>query len=224
MSARRSSPCRCSRSTWSAPAAGPAADRPGPAATAAHRRFRAGISAGYAALEGVGHLAGLPRARRIATGSHRIEAAAIPATIWLLDRVPAWQPSIGSSSAAPISVAELAARAAGHGPGWTAPVAGTPMPNGPACRLAIADLGRPAGSRPQSAGHQRDRLPSALPDLRCGRALAGHPGSGAAADRRHRRPGPAGAPGRRGFWWVKWVASVELSDRPAYVQSPFPLQ
>ena len=32
------------------------------------------------------------------------------------------------------------------------------------------------------------------------------------------------APGRRGFWWVKWVASVELSDRPAYVQSPFPLQ
>ncbi len=32
------------------------------------------------------------------------------------------------------------------------------------------------------------------------------------------------APGRRGFWWVKWVASVELSDTPAYAQSPFPLQ
>ena len=32
------------------------------------------------------------------------------------------------------------------------------------------------------------------------------------------------APGRRGFWWVKWVASVELSDTPAYAQAPFPLQ
>jgi DMSO/TMAO reductase YedYZ molybdopterin-dependent catalytic subunit len=32
------------------------------------------------------------------------------------------------------------------------------------------------------------------------------------------------APQRRGFWWVKWVASVELSDLPALKQSPFPLQ
>ena len=27
----------------------------------------------------------------------------------------------------------------------------------------------------------------------------------------------------RGFWWVKWVASVGSSDAPAYAQSPFPL-
>jgi DMSO/TMAO reductase YedYZ molybdopterin-dependent catalytic subunit len=32
------------------------------------------------------------------------------------------------------------------------------------------------------------------------------------------------APHRRGFWWVKWVASVQLSDLPAWGQSPFPLQ
>jgi DMSO/TMAO reductase YedYZ molybdopterin-dependent catalytic subunit len=32
------------------------------------------------------------------------------------------------------------------------------------------------------------------------------------------------APHRRGFWWVKWVASVRLSDIPALAQSPFPLQ
>lgn len=31
------------------------------------------------------------------------------------------------------------------------------------------------------------------------------------------------APGRRGFWWVKWVASVEVNDVPWWVQSPFPL-
>ena len=32
------------------------------------------------------------------------------------------------------------------------------------------------------------------------------------------------APGHRGFWWVKWVASVELSAYPATAQPPFPLQ
>lgn len=32
------------------------------------------------------------------------------------------------------------------------------------------------------------------------------------------------APGRRGFWWVKWVRSVEPSGRPSWWQSPFPLQ
>jgi hypothetical protein len=30
-------------------------------------------------------------------------------------------------------------------------------------------------------------------------------------------------PHRRGFWWVKWVESVKLSDLPAWGQSPFPL-
>jgi Oxidoreductase molybdopterin binding domain len=31
------------------------------------------------------------------------------------------------------------------------------------------------------------------------------------------------APGRRGFWWVKWVERVDTSDRPWWSQSPFPL-
>lgn len=31
------------------------------------------------------------------------------------------------------------------------------------------------------------------------------------------------APGRRGFWWVKWVTRVEVVDAPWWVQSPFPL-
>jgi Oxidoreductase molybdopterin binding domain len=31
-------------------------------------------------------------------------------------------------------------------------------------------------------------------------------------------------PGRRGFWWVKWVRSVEPSELPSWWQSPFPLQ
>ncbi len=31
------------------------------------------------------------------------------------------------------------------------------------------------------------------------------------------------APGRRGFWWVKWVTSIQPSARPAWAQSVFPL-
>ena len=31
------------------------------------------------------------------------------------------------------------------------------------------------------------------------------------------------APGRRGPWWVKWVTSIEPSDRPWWLQAPFPL-
>ena len=32
------------------------------------------------------------------------------------------------------------------------------------------------------------------------------------------------APGRRGFWWVKWVVRIEVVDAPWWRQPPFPLQ
>jgi hypothetical protein len=39
----------------------------------------------------------------------------------------------------------------------------------------------------------------------------------------HGFPARIVAPGRRGFWWVKWVASIEVSPRPPWAQSFFPL-
>ncbi|MEX2459368.1 MAG: molybdopterin-dependent oxidoreductase [Actinomycetota bacterium] len=39
----------------------------------------------------------------------------------------------------------------------------------------------------------------------------------------HGYPARVVAPGRRGFWWVKWVTEIELSPRPWWLQSPFPL-
>ena len=39
----------------------------------------------------------------------------------------------------------------------------------------------------------------------------------------HGFPARLVAPGRRGFWWVKWVTDIEVSDRPWWWQSPFPL-
>ena len=32
------------------------------------------------------------------------------------------------------------------------------------------------------------------------------------------------APGRRGYWWVKWVRRVEVVDSPWWLQPPVPLQ
>ncbi|HEX2090710.1 MAG TPA: molybdopterin-dependent oxidoreductase [Actinomycetota bacterium] len=39
----------------------------------------------------------------------------------------------------------------------------------------------------------------------------------------HGYPARLVAPGRRGFWWVKWVASIEVTDAPWWLQPPFPL-
>jgi DMSO/TMAO reductase YedYZ molybdopterin-dependent catalytic subunit len=39
----------------------------------------------------------------------------------------------------------------------------------------------------------------------------------------HGFPARLVAPGRRGFWWVKWVTSIELDPAPWWRQPPFPL-
>ena len=39
----------------------------------------------------------------------------------------------------------------------------------------------------------------------------------------HGFPARIVAPGRRGFWWVKWVVAIHPSMTPWWVQSPFPL-
>jgi hypothetical protein len=39
----------------------------------------------------------------------------------------------------------------------------------------------------------------------------------------HGFPARIVAPGRRGFWWVKWVTSIQPTSRPPWAQSPYPL-
>ncbi|WP_296367295.1 MULTISPECIES: molybdopterin-dependent oxidoreductase [unclassified Pseudonocardia] len=40
----------------------------------------------------------------------------------------------------------------------------------------------------------------------------------------HGGPARLVVPGRRGFWWVKWVVAIETTDEPWWWQPPLPLQ
>ena len=59
---------------------------------------------------------------------------------------------------------------------------------------------------------------SAQDDLWLATALNGSPLSYG-----HGYPARLVAPGRRGFWWVKWVTDIQPSPRPPWAQSPYPL-
>jgi DMSO/TMAO reductase YedYZ molybdopterin-dependent catalytic subunit len=52
--------------------------------------------------------------------------------------------------------------------------------------------------------------------------LATHVG-GAALSAGHGAPARLVAPGRRGFWWVKWVTAIDITDEPWWWQPAFPL-
>ena len=187
--------------------------------------FVAAVGAGYAVLEGVGRLAGLPSARRIASGSHRIAPNAIPATIWLLDRVPTLATDhrvLVDGVAVPVSeLAALAVQVKARldcTSGWFADAEWSGVPVS-----ALVEADRLSGATSivvtSVTGYHR-RFPVGDADsLWLATGFQGGPltaGTGA--------PVRLVAAHRRGFWWVKWVASVELSDAPAYAQSPFPLQ
>ena len=182
-----------------------------------------GAGAGYALLAVA---AGWSTARpRAATGSRPVDPDAIPATIWLFDSVPRLDAGEHRVLVAGRSVRP--ADLAGGGTvrarldctsGWYADAewGGT----------RLADLVPPerlaAGNSlvvRSVTGYTRS-FPTADADslwlaVTCqGRPL--QPGTGA--------PVRLVAPGRRGFWWVKWVASVEVSAEPSWRQLPFPAQ
>jgi hypothetical protein len=48
--------------------------------------------------------------------------------------------------------------------------------------------------------------------------------AGAPLDHGHGSPARVVAPGRRGYWWVKWVRTIEVSSAPSWLQPPIPLQ
>ena len=202
-----------------------------------------GVAAGAGLLllvvEGATRLAALPGARRRFTGSLPVaatgataDAARIPVTQWLDDRVQvldpaAWRLRVRTEDATrDWTYEELAgfgdrvqavldctgglyARAT-----WEGVRLDRLLPPG-----SLERAGRSASLVVTSATGYRRRLP--LTDARSlylATRLDGRPlGAG------HGFPARLVAPGRRGFWWVKWVAAIDLDPAPWWRQPPFPL-
>ena len=67
-------------------------------------------------------------------------------------------------------------------------------------------------------------LQPALPLADAGSLLLATHCAGERLSAGHGAPVRLVAPGRRGYWWVKWVARVEVVDAPWWLQPPVPLQ
>jgi DMSO/TMAO reductase YedYZ molybdopterin-dependent catalytic subunit len=187
------------------------------------------------AVEGATRLAGLPGARRRFTGSLPVAAGTatadpgrIPVTQWLDDRVQVLDPAAWSlrvsagGSARDWTYQELAAfgdrveAVLDCTGGWYARAAW----EGARLDRLLPPAAGPGGSLVvTSATGYRRRLPlTDAASLLLATRLAGRPLSAG-----HGFPARLVAPGRRGFWWVKWVVSVEVDPAPWWRQPPFPL-
>ena len=180
----------------------------------------AGIAAGAAAL----WLLAPGRARR-ETGSHEIgsgDPRRVPVTQWLFDPVPSIDADRWRLRAAgrELDLAALAGRpqrtvraVLDCTGGWYTEQEWRGVP--------LTELGLPPGRSIDvvSATGYRRRFPaSEAAVLLLATHAAGDPLSAG-----HGGPARLVAPGRRGFWWVKWVTGIDVVDAPAWRQPPFPL-
>lgn len=180
-----------------------------------------GVIAGSAALWVVAP--GLPRRQ---TGSHEVgtgDIARVPVTQWMFDPVPriapaAWQLrtpdrsfDLAAIAALPQSTVRAVLDCTG---GWFTEQEWRGV------ALSALGLGQGASIEVVSTTGYRRRFPAQeAGTLLLATHLAGRPLSAG-----HGGPARIVAPGRRGFWWVKWVASIDVLDEPWWWQPPFPLQ
>lgn len=173
------------------------------------------------------YLVGPGRERRV-TGSHEVgsgDQAAMPVTQWAFDpvlRLEAWRLRAPNRSYGLDELVVLPNRTVRAvldcTGGWYAEQDwhGVPL----AALLPAAAVRGAASIDVISATGYRRRLPVRdLPGLLLATHVADEPLSAG-----HGGPARLVAPGRRGFWWVKWVTRIEVTDEPWWWQPPFPLQ
>jgi DMSO/TMAO reductase YedYZ molybdopterin-dependent catalytic subunit len=190
----------------------------------------AGAAGLYAAAEVTISGLGLPGASRRFTGSYEtgsFRPEAMPSTSWLLDAVPTvdpdrWQLTIQDGPRRrELTLAELTTfgtrvRATldctsgwySH-QDWTGVPLGTLLHRGPGTQSVYVHS--VTGYWVRFPIHDLDRL-----------LLATQMG-GAPLSADHGFPARLVAPGRRGYWWVKWIDRIEVQTTPSWWQPPFPL-
>jgi DMSO/TMAO reductase YedYZ molybdopterin-dependent catalytic subunit len=183
----------------------------------------------YAAGEAAVRVLGLPGARRRFTGSYETASfrpEAMPSTSWLLDAVPGvdpdrWRLTINDGQGPrELTLAQLTAygtqvRATldctsgwySH-QDWTGVPLRTLVHRGPGAQSVYVHS--VTGYWVRLPIHNLDRL-----------LLATQVG-GAPLSADHGFPVRLVAPGRRGYWWVKWVDRIELQTTPSWWQPLFP--
>lgn len=182
-------------------------------------------AAGEAAVRGLG----LPGVRRRFTGSYETASfrpEVMPTTSWLLDAVPSIDPDrwrmtlTDGQGPRELTLAQLTAygtqvRATldctsgwySH-QNWTGVPLGTLLHRGPGAQSVYVHSS--TGYWVRLPIHDLDRL-----------LLATQVG-GAPLSADHGFPVRLVAPGRRGYWWVKWVDRIELQTTPSWWQPLFP--
>lgn len=182
--------------------------------------------AGYGATELVVRAAGLPGAHRRLTGSYEagsFEPDLMPVSSWMFDAIPDIDPQRWSIVVAGRALGyegltafedELEATLDCTGgfystQRWSGVRLDRLIPSGKAASIRVVS----------HTGYDRRFPIEEAPRLLVATRFGGRP-----LDAGHGFPARLVAPGRRGFWWVKWVTAIELDDKPYWWQSPFPTQ
>jgi DMSO/TMAO reductase YedYZ molybdopterin-dependent catalytic subunit len=189
----------------------------------------AGAGGAYAAAAAATSGLGLPGARRRFTGSYEaasFQPEAMPSTSWLLDAVPAVDPNrwrlaikdargrrnlaLGQLTASGTQVRATLDCTSGwySRQDWTGVPLGALVHRWPGAQSVYV----------HSVTGYWVRFP--IRDL--DRLLLATQVGGAPLSAEHGFPARLVAPGRRGYWWVKWVDRIEVQATPSWWQPPFP--
>lgn len=185
----------------------------------------------FGAVEALSHAAGLPGARRRATGSHEQAShrpEEMPSIIWLFDPRPEITPAdyrltiVGTRDDRVLGYEDLR----GHHQDVTAVIdctvgwyAEQDWQGVMLDRLVAPPVTARSLLVQSQTGYSRRYPIQDLPRLLLATGYEGRP-----LAPRHGFPARLVAPGRRGFWWVKWVTRLEVSDVPWWWQPPYPAQ
>ena len=172
-------------------------------------------------------VAGLAGGSRRATGSHEVgsfEPGRMPTVSWINDEAPAstdaatWQldmlgKRMDVAGLATLTTPVIAALDCTGGwwseQSWDAVPLRSLIGNDSARSIKVASI----------TGYSRLYPFSDIDELYLAVGYGGQP-----LRRGHGAPVRLVAPGRRGPWWIKWVTSVQLDDRPWWLQTPFPFE